>query len=58
MEITWTISAGQGQPDVEKLEHYEAIKVDKDANEGQKEFARRFNNMRKKLLESGLMHEK
>jgi len=42
----------------ERMEHYEALKIDPDASEGQKEFARRYNAMRKKLIENGLMEKK
>lgn len=57
-EITWE-TFGPGSPvNVEKLEHYDQLKVDDDASEGQKEFARRFNAMRKKLLDHGLMNKK
>jgi hypothetical protein len=43
---------------IDLIEHYEPLKIEKDASDGQKEFVRRYNNMRKKLLESGLMQEK
>ncbi|MEF3306679.1 hypothetical protein [Paenibacillus sp. GYB003] len=46
------------QPQTEILEHYEGIKIDKDASEGQKEFARRYNAMRKMLIDHGLMEKK
>jgi len=58
-EITWEVS-GKSAPaaHAEKMDHYEPLKIDADANEGQKEFARRYNAMRKKLLDHGLMHKK
>ena len=43
---------------VEKMEHFDSVKVEKDASEGQKEFARRYNAMRNKLIEHGLMEKK
>lgn len=57
-EITWTIGAQVVPGTFTKEQHFEKIKVDNDAPDGQKEFARRYNRMRELCLDHGLMEKK
>lgn len=56
-EAKWTLSTDP-VPDKDKIPHVPEIKATKDMGDGQKEFARVYNDMRAVLLANNLMNKK
>lgn len=56
-EVKWTLSSDQ-PPEKDKMPHVPEIKATRDMGEGQKEFARIYNDMRSTLLANNLMNKK
>jgi hypothetical protein len=61
-EVTWTVTQPSGEvtktKPVEKLPHYIEVKIIKTMDDNTKSWYEKFNNMRNKLLEHGLMESK
>jgi hypothetical protein len=62
-EITWTVTEPTGKvtttiSDTDKLPHYIEVKILKSMDDNTKAWYEKFNNMRNKLLEHGLMEQR
>jgi hypothetical protein len=61
-EVTWTVTQPSGEvmtsKPVVKLPNYIEVKIAKTTDDNTKAFFEKFNNMRNKLIEHGLMEQK
>lgn len=61
-EITWTVTEPSGKvittKPVEKVPHYIEVKITKTMDDNTKAWYEKFNTMRNKLIEHGLMESK